>query len=157
MESKLNFLFRGKTEHFDTFWASTESNFLRSRPHTPGRYQKDGFTNSLCFGISFELWKFGGPSSQGPCEQNHWNLGPVARINYLTCHATKWNWLWKSPRLQMAVSENSGIPKSSILIGVFHCKPSILGCFPIFGNTQIGTSKGTKNGTSEHPGGSHDT
>ena len=36
----------------------------------------------------------------------------------------------------MAVSENSGFsPKSSILIGVFHYKPSILGCFPIFGNT----------------------
>ena len=28
-------------------------------------------------------------------------------------------------------------PKSSILIGVFHYKPSILGCFPIFGNIHI--------------------
>ena len=37
----------------------------------------------------------------------------------------------------MDVSENSGAPKSSILIGVFHYKPSILGCFPIFGNIQI--------------------
>ena len=31
----------------------------------------------------------------------------------------------------MDVSENNGIPKSSILIGVFHYKPSILG-YPYF-------------------------
>ena len=36
--------------------------FLRSHPHTPGRYQKDpSVTNSFCFGISFfmgfgEVW-----------------------------------------------------------------------------------------------------
>ena len=37
----------------------------------------------------------------------------------------------------MGVSENSGPPKSSILVGVFHYKPSILGVFPIFGNSHI--------------------
>ena len=36
----------------------------------------------------------------------------------------------------MGVSKNNGTPKSSILIGVFHYKPSILGT-PIFGNTHI--------------------
>ena len=32
----------------------------------------------------------------------------------------------------MDVSENTGTPKSSILIGVFHYKPSILGAHPYF-------------------------
>ena len=36
----------------------------------------------------------------------------------------------------MGVSKNTGTPKSSILIGVFHHKPSILG-YPYFGNTHI--------------------
>ena len=40
----------------------------------------------------------------------------------------------------MGVSENRGTPKSSILIGVFHYKPSILG-YPMFGNTHISLSK----------------
>ena len=41
----------------------------------------------------------------------------------------------------MDVSENSGTPKSSILIGFFHCilYHPFLGCFPpIFGNTHMG-------------------
>ena len=33
---------------------------------------------------------------------------------------------------QLDVSENSGTPKSSIFIRVFHYKPSILGVFPLF-------------------------
>ena len=38
----------------------------------------------------------------------------------------------------MSVSRNSGTPKSSILIGVFPYKPSILvGFTPIFGNILI--------------------
>ncbi len=38
----------------------------------------------------------------------------------------------------MGVSKNNGTPKSSILIGFSHYKPSILGGFPvIFGNTQM--------------------
>ncbi len=44
----------------------------------------------------------------------------------------------------MGVSKNRGTPKSSILIRIFHYKPSILGgkTTPIFGNTQISlTSK----------------
>ena len=36
----------------------------------------------------------------------------------------------------MDVSENNGTPKSSILIIVFHYKPSIFGT-PIYGNTHI--------------------
>ena len=52
--------------------------FLRYHPHTLGRYPGN-FTNSLCFGISFELCFFfggsvGGPSSQGPWAKS-WNLG----------------------------------------------------------------------------------
>ena len=40
----------------------------------------------------------------------------------------------------MAVSENSGFsPQIIHLIRVFHYKPSILGCFPIFGNTHMYT------------------
>ena len=36
------------------------------------------------------------------------------------------------------VSKNRGFPpKSSILIGFFHYKPFILGCFPIFGNIHL--------------------
>ena len=38
----------------------------------------------------------------------------------------------------MGASKNRGTPKSSISIGVFHCKPSILGVYtPIFVNTDI--------------------
>ena len=35
--------------------------------------------------------------------------------------------IWHSDEFEVSVSENSGTPKSSILIGVFHYKPSILG------------------------------
>ena len=48
---------------------------------------------------------------------------------------------WWQPEIRrspvdMDVSENSGTPKSSILIGFFHYKPSIFGT-PIFGNTHM--------------------
>ena len=47
-------------------------------PTYPWKISPGCFTNSLCFGIPFELWgwkgKFGGPSSQGPCGQNHWYM-----------------------------------------------------------------------------------
>ena len=33
---------------------------------------------------------------------------------------------------QTGVSKNRGTPKSSILMGFFHYKPSILGVFPLF-------------------------
>ena len=63
--------------------------------------------------------------------------GPSINGRVGTCIAGVWD-------LKMDVSENYGTPKSSILIGprVFHYKPSILGCFPIFGNIQIAIFEG---------------
>ena len=37
----------------------------------------------------------------------------------------------------MDVSKNNGTPQIIHFNKVFHYKPSILGCFPIFGNTHI--------------------
>ena len=50
--------------------------------------------------------------------------------------AVKTTWFSTAKLDLMGVSKNRGTPKSSILIGVFHYKPSILG-YPYFGNTLL--------------------
>ena len=89
---------------------------------------------------------------QGSCEFNWWfirftmwrNLIPEPEAIWLSqfmldrgCSRTLFQ-MSLEQAIQMGVSKNNGTPKSSILIGFFHYRPSILGVSPpIFGNIQM--------------------
>ena len=83
--------------------------YLWNIPQTPP------WPNSLCFGIpeSFGISGDVRGKLQGVC----WGSLRFMKI---------------PPSSHMDVSEKRGTPKSSILIGFYHYKPSILGVFPLF-------------------------